>query len=169
MWNVPSKKRLAKIPGLYETEHIPLQEKLIYLYFFIGNCSWFIAEHDGDDLFWGFAHLGDDVCAEWGMISFKEMKDIKIKGFLEIDCELEEHWKVRPAKEIEAIRIANGWPKEKNAQQKTSKKDELVMKVRAGHFKHFQDLFAEVTSPCSDFYGIDPNPIWEVAHEHGTN
>ena len=43
MWNVPSKKRLAKIPGLYETEHIPLQEKLVYLHFFIGGCDWFIA------------------------------------------------------------------------------------------------------------------------------
>ena len=35
MWNEPSKERLAKIPKLYETENIPLPDKLIYLHFFI--------------------------------------------------------------------------------------------------------------------------------------
>jgi len=28
MWNKPSKERLAQIPGLYETEKVPLQEKI---------------------------------------------------------------------------------------------------------------------------------------------
>lgn len=59
--------------------------------------------------------------------------------------------------------------KENCARQNISKKNELVQKVKAGHFKHFQDLFAEVTSPYSDFFGIDPNPIWKAAHKHGTN
>jgi len=36
---------------------------------------------------------------------------------------------------------------------------ELIAKVKAGHFQDFQDLFAEVTSPYSDFFGIDPYPI----------
>ena len=46
---------------------------------------------------------------------------------------------------------------------------ELIAKVRAGHFQNFQDLFAEVTSPYSDFFGIDPYPIWEMAHGHKTD
>ena len=54
--------------------------------------------------------------------------------------------------------------KENCARQNISKEDELVLKVRAGHFKHFQDLFAEVTSPYSDFFGIDPYPVWKAAH-----
>ena len=45
-------------------------------------------------------------------MSFSELKAIKIKGWIEIDCELEEHWKVRPAKEVELIRKANGWKKD---------------------------------------------------------
>jgi len=163
MWNVPSKKRLAKIPRLYETEHTPLQDKLIYLHFFIAGCDWFISEYDGDDIFWGFAILNNDLeMAEWGYISFRELKSIKINGRMEIDCELEEYWKVRKASEIEIIRIANGWAKENDAQQNISNKDELILKVKAGHFKHFQDLFTEVTSPYSDFYGIDPYPIWRL-------
>ena len=77
MWNTPIAERLSKIPRLYETEHIPLQDKLIYLHFFIGGCDWYIAEYDGEDLFWGFAILNDDFQnAEWGYISFSELKSI---------------------------------------------------------------------------------------------
>lgn len=81
MWNVPSKERLEKIPKLYQTEHISLEDKLIQLHFFIGGCDWYVAEYDGDDLFWGYAILNDDhQNAEWGYISFGELKEIKIKG-----------------------------------------------------------------------------------------
>lgn len=105
MWNTPTQERLAKIPRLYETEHIPLRDKMIHLHFFIGGCDWYIAEYDGDDLFWGYAILNNDhLCAEWGYISFKELKSINIQGWLEIDCELEEYWQIRKASEIERIR-----------------------------------------------------------------
>ena len=112
MWNTPIAERLSKIPRLYETEHIPLQEKLIHLHFFIGSCDWYIAEFDGEDIFWGFAILNDDFQnAEWGYISLSELKSIKVDGWLEIDCELEELWCVRKASEIEKIRKAHGWKK----------------------------------------------------------
>ncbi len=39
MWNTPTKKRLSKIPKLYETEGVALKDKLIYLHFFIGDCD----------------------------------------------------------------------------------------------------------------------------------
>ena len=118
MWNIPSTERLAKIPELYETEHIPLKEKLIYLHLFIGGCDWFMAEYDGKDLFWGFAVLNNDLqMAEWGYISLGELKSIKVDGWLEVDCELEEVWKVRKASEIDKIRIAQGWLKEESATQ----------------------------------------------------
>ncbi|MCK4818354.1 DUF2958 domain-containing protein, partial [bacterium] len=104
MWNIPTKQRLTKIPKLYETEHVPLKEKLIYLHFFIGGCDWYVAEYDGKDLFWGFAILNNDLQnAEWGYISFSELKSIKIQNWLEIDCETEEVWQVRKASAIEKI------------------------------------------------------------------
>jgi hypothetical protein len=109
MWNVPTKNRLAMIPNLYETEEIPLQDKLIHLHFFLGGCDWFIAEHDGGDLFWGFAILNGDLqMAEWGYMSFSEFKDINIGG-LEIDCELQKYWKIRPAREVPLICKAQRW------------------------------------------------------------
>jgi hypothetical protein len=168
MWNEPTKERLARIPRLYETENTDLKDKEIHLHFFIGSADWYIAEYDGDDLFWGYAHLGDDQCAEWGYVSFSELRSIKVQGWLEVDCEIEEVWQVRKASEIDKIRIAHGWLKKNGAPRECSKQQELIMKIKAGHFHHFQDLFAEVTSPYSDFFGIDPYPIWEAAHGYKT-
>ena len=39
MWNIPTKQRLKKIPKLYETEYVPLNDKLIHLHFFMGGCD----------------------------------------------------------------------------------------------------------------------------------
>jgi len=104
MWNTPTPERLALLPRLYETEHIQLQDKLIYLHFFIGSCDWYIAEYDGEDLFFGYAILnGDTDNAEWGYISFQELQEVSI-GFVEVDCELEEYWQVRPASQISNIK-----------------------------------------------------------------
>ena len=103
MWNEPSVKRLSKLPRLYETESVPLKDKRIYLHFFLGGCDWYIAEYDGEDLFWGYAILNGDLeMAEWGYISFRELKELNVDG-LEVDCELEEFWEVRPAKRIKNI------------------------------------------------------------------
>ena len=169
MWNEPSKERLSKIPGLYETEDVPLKDKGIWLHFFIFGSDWYVCEYDGEDLFFGFAILNNDYqMAEWGYVSFKELKEITVNG-IEIDCELEEFFKPRRAVEIDNIRIPQGWRKENNARQSNLKNDELLLKIKAGHFSHFQDLLAEVTSPHSAFYGIDPYPIWEVANEKRTD
>jgi len=110
MWNEPDKHRLAKIPRLYETENTPLKDKLIYLHFFVGGCDWYIAEYDGDELFWGFAVLNNDLeMAEWGYVSFTELKQLKINSWAEVDCELEQFWKAKKACEVDLIREAMGW------------------------------------------------------------
>ncbi len=115
MWNPPSEKSLRKIPRLYETEDIEVRGKLIYLHFFLGISDWFVAEYDGEDLFFGFACLnGWKDLAEWGYISFQELKDLKVKQkigehvvMLEVECD--EHWDVREAKDVKLIRECQGW------------------------------------------------------------
>lgn len=105
MWNTPIPERLSKIPKLYATETIPLKDKNIYLHLFIGDCDWYIAEYDGNDIFFGFAILnGDSLNSEWGYISFSELKSINIDG-IEIDCESDELWKIRKSGEIRDIKI----------------------------------------------------------------
>ena len=109
MWNIPNKDRLSRIPKLYETEDIPLQAKLIYLHLFVAGCDWFICEYDGNDTMWGYCALYDNQFAEWGYVSLKELQSIKVAGFLEVDCELEDYWRIRPAIDVEKIRKAHGW------------------------------------------------------------
>jgi hypothetical protein len=108
MWNIPTKEQLAKIPKLYETEDIPPDEKLVYLHFFLGGSDWYITEYDGQDTFFGYAILnGDTEMAEWGYISFRELKDLKVRPGFEVDCDL--LWQVRPASQLDKIRVANQW------------------------------------------------------------
>ena len=115
MWNEPTKERLNKVPRLYETENVPLKEKLVHLHFFIGGCDWYICETDGKDIMWGFCILNNDYeMAEWGYVSLSELRSIKIEGWLEVDCELEEIWEVKKAVDIDKIRIAQGWTGEEN-------------------------------------------------------
>ena len=102
MWNPPSEELLNQVPSLYATERISLKEKSIHLHFFIGGCDWYVAEYDGDDLFFGYAVLNDDMPnSEWGYFALSELRDINIHG-LEIDRDL--HWKPTPVKEIERIK-----------------------------------------------------------------
>ncbi|MBW1781258.1 MAG: DUF2958 domain-containing protein [Deltaproteobacteria bacterium] len=115
MWNEPTKERLSKLPRLYETENVPLKEKLVHLHFFIGGCDWYICETDGKDLMWGFCILNNDYdMAEWGYVSLSELREIKVSGWLEVDCEREEFWQVKKAKEIKKIRLAQGWSRGEN-------------------------------------------------------
>ena len=109
MWNIPSKERLDRIPRLYATEEVPLVDKIIHLHFFLGGCDWFIAEYDGKDLFWGYAILnGDHQNAEWGYVSFQELKELRTSEGFEVDCEKEEFWRPKKVKEIRTIVDSGG-------------------------------------------------------------
>jgi len=109
MWNEPTKERLERIPKLYETGKINLKDKLIHLHFFIGGCDWYVAEFDGEDMFWGYAILNNDFeMAEWGYFSLKELRNIHLNG-IEIDCELEEYFPIRKASDVNNICRGNCW------------------------------------------------------------
>ena len=132
MWNLPSKERLDKIPKIYQTEKTPLKEMMVFLHFFIANSDWYICEFDGEDLFFGFCILGgDSQNAEWGYVSFRELKDLKIDSWLEVDCELEEFFPVHNAIEIAKIRETQGWKKEEGKSDTRPREKELIEKERA--------------------------------------
>lgn len=122
MWNEPTKEELAKLPKLYETEDIPLKDKLIYLHCFIGGCDWYIAEYDGEDLFWGYAILNSDLeMAEWGYISLDELKHIRIPPGFEIDCE--KGWRIKKAREIQKMKMGNHWSETEERKNNSSGKE----------------------------------------------
>ena len=119
MFNPPTDVELAKIPRLYETENVPAKDKIIRMHFFLGNSDWFICEFDGDDTFFGFACLnGWTDLAEWGYISLKELKELKVKqpiGIdgqrmlmpLEVDRDL--NWISRKSFNVSLIRECQRW------------------------------------------------------------
>ena len=102
MWNQPTQKELSTLPKLYETENTKPADKTIFLHFFIGGTDWYIAEYDPkEELFFGFTILNNDYqMAEWGYISFRELKELKI-SYLEVDRDL--YWRKRKASEVEQI------------------------------------------------------------------
>ena len=64
------------IPGLYETEEIPLEKKMIYQKWDIEEIGfyWLIAELDRKkSLAFGYANLNNDCFAEWGYINIREL------------------------------------------------------------------------------------------------
>jgi hypothetical protein len=66
----------TKIPELYETENVPLEEKIIYQRYHIKEIGfyWLISECDSKgSLAFGFANLNDDEMAEWGYIDISEL------------------------------------------------------------------------------------------------
>jgi hypothetical protein len=70
------------------------------MHFFIGGCDWYIAEYSPEeDLFWGYAILnGDTENAEWGYISFKELRELVVGPGIEVDRDL--HWEQKSFEQI---------------------------------------------------------------------
>ena len=102
MWNTPTKEKLSNIPELYSTDGI--KDKTIYAHFFVADCDWYIAEYDGDDLFFGYSIInGDYMMAEWGYISFKELKSVSISGVFEV--EFDDYWVECPASQVKKMNM----------------------------------------------------------------
>ncbi|MBT3255222.1 MAG: DUF2958 domain-containing protein [Deltaproteobacteria bacterium] len=143
MWNEPTKGRLKALPKLYETEHVPLKDKLVHLHFFVSGCDWYICETDGKDVLWGFCILNNDYqMAEWGYVSLSELRPIKIDGWLEVDCEHEALWEVKKAEDIEKIRTAQGWRDPDNRARR-------YQDTGAGTVKHLkQNVYMREDRPC---------------------
>lgn len=117
MLNQPPQEVLNQVPRLYvnEQNQTAIKDIIIHVHFFVASCDWWIAEYDGDDLFWGFCHLGDDLNAEWGYVSFTELKSIgesvsvpikdattgELIGRMPLMVEYDEYWNPKPFGEIE--------------------------------------------------------------------
>ncbi|MBT6339018.1 MAG: DUF2958 domain-containing protein [Desulfobacula sp.] len=109
MFFKPAAAQLAIIPRLYQTEEVPLKDKLVYLHFsFPTGSDWWAYEFNGNDIFFGYVILNNDTdMSEAGYFNLSDLADIRIHGYLEIECD--QYWQIRPANQVEKICIAQGW------------------------------------------------------------
>ena len=91
MWNKPTEKQLLKMPRLYETDNIPINDKIIHQHYFFRGSDWYMAEYGPEDrIFFGYAILNNDLQnAEWGYTRLDDLASIRVHG-LEVDRDL--HW-----------------------------------------------------------------------------
>jgi hypothetical protein len=86
-----TKAILNKMPKLYDTENIPVEEKEIIVKFFTPwtNCTWWITEgeeKDGDYIMFGLCDLG--MGRSWGYVSMNELKSLKGPWGLKIERDM---------------------------------------------------------------------------------
>ncbi len=86
MWNKPTLKQLQKIPKLYSQEDV--KDKKIYMKFFIGADTWYVAEIDKDlDTMFCY-HVNERTKqGSWGYTSLKQLMNLRV-GFVEVDRDL---------------------------------------------------------------------------------
>ena len=71
----------------------------------LGTSQWFITEFDQVDTMFGFAVLNGDLeMAEWGYVTFRELKEINILGVFQVEYDV--FWEPKPAKDVALIRRA---------------------------------------------------------------
>ena len=79
-----------KIPDLYSSENIPMKDKKIYVKFFMGHLTWYVAEishKDWNNMFCYVYNASDPELSEWGYTSLKELLNLRV-GFVEVDREI---------------------------------------------------------------------------------
>ncbi len=107
MWAKPTMQDLKRMPKLGETDGKSNATTIVKGHFFIGSCDWYITEFDGEDTFFGFAILnGDYQMAEWGYISFNELKALRVGEVFEVD--FDKHWKKVQVQDVEKIKLGGG-------------------------------------------------------------
>jgi hypothetical protein len=86
-----TKAIIAKLPALYSTESVPLEQKVAVVKFFTpwSNWTWYAVEgseqEDGDTLFFGRV---DGLESEWGNFSLREIESVTGPAGLKIERDL---------------------------------------------------------------------------------
>jgi len=92
---------------LYSNENTSAKDVMIYEHFFLFGSDWYIAEYDPEDqVMFGYAILnGDYQNAEWGYMSYPELRDLNVKGF-QVDRDV--YWEPKKAGYIDKIVESGG-------------------------------------------------------------
>ena len=73
LFREPPEEVLYRMPGIHETEHIPIDEKVLALHFIRGTSHWYAAEFDGEKRrFYGFVTDENPANTAWTYFSLGE-------------------------------------------------------------------------------------------------
>ncbi len=102
MRNEPTADELWKIPPLHSNKNALEKEIVIHMRFQLMGASWFIAEYDGGDTFFGYRLLDPnrEFANSWGYFSLSELKEMSLIGN-EVERDL--NWENKPIKLIQEI------------------------------------------------------------------
>lgn len=78
----------TKIPGLYETDGIPSNDKKVIVKYFCpwNNCTWYGVEYDSKErLFFGYVKGFE---SEWGYFNLDELESVRGPGGLRIERDI---------------------------------------------------------------------------------
>ena len=92
-----TKEILKRLPPLYATEDIPLEEKIAHVKFFTPDAgwTWYAVEFDGHDTFFGYV-IGLEK--ELGYFSLAELQSVR--GHLGLPVERDRSFRPTPLREI---------------------------------------------------------------------
>lgn len=103
-----------KLPKLYETEEVSLNEKIVIAKWFVGHLT-FLAiegqEEENDFMFWGYVkNESDDHCSEFGYFTLSQLEELTLEKrrkipFLERDL----HFSPTKLTEIIGKRFKEGY------------------------------------------------------------
>lgn len=71
----------SRIPALYSTDGTAFKDKTVYVKYFCGGATWYVAElGTGDEADLAFAHCDLGIgFPEWGSVSLKELRELLVR------------------------------------------------------------------------------------------
>ena len=98
-----TKELEKKLPRLYETENIPVEDKIAYVKYFnpMGAGTWYGLEYDPEEkLFFGYTIITD---GEFGYFSLNELESIQLPLGMHIERDI--YFKPTKISEIDDIKL----------------------------------------------------------------
>jgi hypothetical protein len=117
---LPADEALSTIPGAYDSEHVPAEDKTIWLHYFSAASDHYLAEvwhepgQDGEPGQWmafGYASLAAfPEGAEWGYINLDELEQLRVEDprGLPVIVERDLNWEPKKFSEIVPARTEPG-------------------------------------------------------------
>lgn len=109
MINRPSESELLKLANIEIDEDTPLEDRVIYMHFFMDGCSWYMAEYDPESRrFFGYMIPGNKYHkARWDYFGFAKL--CRMRGKIHCRVIRNTDWVPRRAIQVGNIRDAYAW------------------------------------------------------------